>query len=122
MVVVIGPDWLTVANERGRRLDDPDDHVRQEIEAALRSGLPLIPALVGGAPVPPVDALPQSLQPLLRVAVVMGRTRERSCWLAAIAWIPARSRRVGSTSRRCSGIAAQRCAWPRKRFLARWCQ
>jgi len=64
MVVVIGPDWLTVANDRGRRLDDPDDHVRQEIEAALRSGLPLIPALVGGAPVPPVDALPQSLRPL----------------------------------------------------------
>src|SRR5580693_7945944 len=36
LVAVIGPSWLTMADEQGRRrLDDPDDIVRLEIEAAL---------------------------------------------------------------------------------------
>src|SRR5438552_2473316 len=34
LLAVIGPTWLTTADERGRhRLDDPDDIVRLEIEA-----------------------------------------------------------------------------------------
>ena len=43
VLVMIGPFWL---NGR-RRLDDPGDFVRQEIETALESKKPLIPLLVG---------------------------------------------------------------------------
>ena len=61
LVAVIGPDWLRVANEKGRRLDDPEDLVRLELEAGIRRGVPLIPALVGGAKMPVADELPRSL-------------------------------------------------------------
>lgn len=64
MLVVIGPDWLTTANEHGRRLDDPEDHVRLEVQAALTRGVPVIPALVGGATMPRPEALPEPLRPL----------------------------------------------------------
>jgi hypothetical protein len=38
LLALIGDEWLTVADEHGRRrLDDPDDFVRLELEAALRA-------------------------------------------------------------------------------------
>src|SRR5882757_4647465 len=37
MVVVIGPQWVTLTDEEGhRRLDDPNDYVRFEVRAALK--------------------------------------------------------------------------------------
>jgi hypothetical protein len=61
-LAVIGPHWLTSASADGhRRLDDPGDFVRLEIEAALRQGLAVIPVLVYGAAMPPAEALPVSL-------------------------------------------------------------
>lgn len=44
MLVVIGPDWLSRKNKR--RLHDPDDFVRFEIETALQRDIPVIPVLV----------------------------------------------------------------------------
>jgi hypothetical protein len=36
MLVLIGPSWLTMRDNNGtRRLDDPADYVRREIEAGL---------------------------------------------------------------------------------------
>src|SRR5947209_7725747 len=64
ILAVIGPDWLTAANEKGRRLDDPADRVRLELEAGIRRGIPIVPALVGGAPMPKEHELPESLAPL----------------------------------------------------------
>jgi hypothetical protein len=53
LLAVIGPTWLTVTDERGRRrLDDPDDIVRLEIEAALAREVRVIPILVEGAVMP----------------------------------------------------------------------
>jgi hypothetical protein len=63
-LVVIGPRWLTAANAAGRRLDDPEDVVRQEIEIALRLGLVIVPVLVESATMPSAGALPATLQEL----------------------------------------------------------
>lgn len=62
LLVVIGRDWLTVTNEHGqRRLDDPADFVRLEVESALRRGIPVIPVLVRDAAIPRPDELPESI-------------------------------------------------------------
>jgi hypothetical protein len=68
LLVVIGPKWLTATNAEGqRRLDDPEDVVRLEIEAAFRGGVRVIPILVEGAMTPRQDELPESLGGLARV-------------------------------------------------------
>jgi hypothetical protein len=58
LLVVIGQNWLS------SRLDDPDDHVRIEIETALARGIRVIPVLVDGATMPRPDALPDTLKAL----------------------------------------------------------
>jgi WD40 repeat protein len=66
MLAVIGPRWLTVKSPGGRRLDDPDDYVRLEIETALTRQIRVIPILVDGARMPTTAELPASLAPLAR--------------------------------------------------------
>ena len=62
LLAVIGPNWLTAADEQGhRRLDDPDDIVRLEIEDALARDVRVIPILVEGAAMPGQRDLPESL-------------------------------------------------------------
>lgn len=63
VVAVIGPQWVRIADQWGkRRLDDPNDWVRKEIETAISSGVKLLPVLVGTARMPPPEVLPESLQ------------------------------------------------------------
>jgi len=57
LLVVIGPQWLAAAGDAGRRLDDPQDWVRLEIETAIRRGIRIIPVLVDGARMPSADEL-----------------------------------------------------------------
>ncbi len=68
VLVLIGPNWLDSRDEAGRRrLDDPNDWVRIEIETALdNDNLDVVPVLVNGARMPRADELPTSLQRLLR--------------------------------------------------------
>jgi hypothetical protein len=67
LLALIGKRWLTAADEHGgRRLDDPEDFVRLEIEAALRREVLVIPILVEGATMPREEQLPPSLAPLAR--------------------------------------------------------
>lgn len=67
MLVLIGPKWLDIADAQGRRrLDNPDDWVRQEIAAALRRGIRVVPVLVDDAPLPAEAALPEDLRPLVK--------------------------------------------------------
>jgi hypothetical protein len=67
LLALIGHQWLTITSEDGgRRLDDPDDFVRLEVEAALARNVRVIPILVEGAKMPRPDELPPSLAPLTR--------------------------------------------------------
>ena len=68
VLAIIGPSWLDARDREGeRRIDDPDDWVRLEIERALaRDGVEVIPVLVDGARLPPREELPESLLALRR--------------------------------------------------------
>jgi hypothetical protein len=66
VLVMIGPHWLATGADGRSRLDAANDVVRREIEAALASGKPVIPVLVGGAAMPAEDALPDSIAALAR--------------------------------------------------------
>ena len=80
MLVLIGPRWLTSADARGlSRLQSPDDWVRTEIAAVLRSERPVVPVLVDGAAMPHADDLPADLKPLTtRNAVTISTGNWRS--------------------------------------------
>jgi|GEM_PF-2529379 tetratricopeptide (TPR) repeat protein len=70
-LVVIGPRWLDIVDEQQRRrLENPDDFVRREVEMALERALSgdlrLVPLLIGQTPMPTAERLPESLQPLVR--------------------------------------------------------
>jgi hypothetical protein len=71
VLVMIGPHWLATHADGRPRLDDPDDFVRQEIQAALAAGKPLIPLLVGGASMPAEADLPDVIAGLSRRQAVM---------------------------------------------------
>src|SRR5262249_51667433 len=58
VLALIGTTWLS------RRLDDPDDFVRVELEVALSRRIPIVPVLVGGARMPSPNKLPASLKEL----------------------------------------------------------
>src|SRR6185369_9371840 len=74
LLAVIGPTWLTTTDEQGRRrLDDPGDIVRLEIEAALARGVRVIPILVEGAVMPGRQDLPESLAGLPRCNALLIR-------------------------------------------------
>ena len=79
MVVLIGPQWATLTDDRGcRRLDDPHDYVRFEIRTALKRGVRTIPVLVDGAKPVRKQQLPHDLHRLARLnALEMSYDRYR---------------------------------------------
>lgn len=67
MLTLIGSKWLAVTDEAGaRRLDNPDDWIRQEIATALRRNIRVVPVLIDGATLPAANALPDELRALVR--------------------------------------------------------
>jgi hypothetical protein len=67
LLALIGDQWLTITDEDGRRrIDDPDDFVRLEVEAALTRKVRVIPVLVDGARMPRAAELPGALVGLAR--------------------------------------------------------
>ncbi|MGB7085596.1 MAG: SUMF1/EgtB/PvdO family nonheme iron enzyme [Phormidesmis sp.] len=65
LLAVIGRSWLQAKDEAGRRrLDNPADWVRLEIETALQRKIRVIPILLEGVAMPTVSDLPEALQPL----------------------------------------------------------
>ena len=62
LLALIGGRWLTITDaENSRRIDDPNDFVRLEIEAALARKIRVIPILVDGAKMPRASDLPTSM-------------------------------------------------------------
>jgi hypothetical protein len=71
VLVVIGLRWCLAEDHEGRlRLDDPHDVVRKEVLTSIRSGLRVIPVLVGGASMPKADDLPEALHPLTKLNAI----------------------------------------------------
>lgn len=65
LLVVIGEKWLDIRTAGGqRRLNDPNDFVRLEIEAALSREIPVIPVVADQAMIPRPEDLPDSLEQL----------------------------------------------------------
>lgn len=67
VLVLMGPEWLQAARPDGtRRLDDPRDWVRLEIEVGLRERDVVVPVLINGARMPTEEELPDSIRGLAR--------------------------------------------------------
>jgi hypothetical protein len=66
LVCLIGPTWQTVGDAKGRRLDNPDDLVRREIDLALQRNKMVLPVLVNGATIPDRSLLPASISELVK--------------------------------------------------------
>jgi CHASE2 domain-containing sensor protein len=66
VLVLIGPSWADARSRDGaRRLENPGDWVRLEVEAALsHEQIAVVPVLLDGASMPSSDGLPDSLKPL----------------------------------------------------------
>jgi hypothetical protein len=69
VLVLIGDEWLDPRPGAAmRRIDEPNDFVRLEIESSLQSEhVRVIPVLVEGAQMPQRDELPESIQRLARL-------------------------------------------------------
>jgi TIR domain/SIR2-like domain len=67
VLAVIGPQWVSLADERGRRIvrdATAEDVLRIEVETALRDGALLVPVLVDDASMPIRESLPRPFRPL----------------------------------------------------------
>lgn len=65
-LAVIGPTWLNISDDKGRRLDNPRDIVRQEIATALKQKKRVIPVLVGRASIAKSKDLPDEIATLFQ--------------------------------------------------------
>jgi len=77
MIVLIGKRWLDARDASGRRrIDDPADFVRIEIEKGLARHIRLLPVLIDTAPMPTHADLPSAMAPLATVqALVLSDSR-----------------------------------------------
>ena len=67
LIALIGRNWKDVADESGnRRLENPEDFVRLEIQTALTRDIPVIPTLIQGATMPNGKDLPEDIKSLTR--------------------------------------------------------
>lgn len=65
VLAVMGRGWLNASEESQRRLENPRDFVRIEIETALSRGIHLIPILVADTSMPKESELPESMGQLV---------------------------------------------------------
>ena len=61
VLALVGKHWLVTGLDGRRRIDDPGDFVRVEIEVTLAAGIPIVPVLVGDTPMPREADLPAAI-------------------------------------------------------------
>lgn len=67
VLALIEHGWADARDEHGdRRLDNRDDFVRIEIEAALAHKILIVPIMIDGAPIPRAEQLPETMRALTR--------------------------------------------------------
>ena len=82
VVALIGPAWSDIRDAGGgRRLDDPSDLVRHELEVALERRVPILPVLVNEATMPVANELPERLRGL---AAKQALTLNDATWRATV--------------------------------------
>ena len=99
VLVLIGDEWLDPRpGGVTRRIDEPNDFVRLEIESSLKAEhVRVIPVLVEGARMPYVDDLPDSVQRLARLhAFEMSDSR----WTSDIERLTVQLREFGASPAR----------------------
>jgi hypothetical protein len=62
LIAIVGLQWRGSNEDGTARISQPNDLVRVEIETALKRNVSLIPVLVGGASMPIVTDLPDSIR------------------------------------------------------------
>jgi hypothetical protein len=72
VLVLVGDEWLDARpGSEVRRIDEPNDFVRLEIESALSSPqVRILPVLVEGAQMPRAEELPESIRRLARINAI----------------------------------------------------
>ena len=97
LLALIGLYWLTAADDEGnRRLENPEDLVRLEVESALARNVRVVPVLVDDARMPKGEQLPGELVGLIRrtgIKLASGRGAADS-WAADVSALIERLDRV----------------------------
>jgi hypothetical protein len=113
LLAVMGRGWLDATDEDGgRRLENPRDYVRLEIESALERDIRVVPVLIHGARIPKEVQLPESLVPLLeRNAIELSRAH----WDADVERLVTALERVGAERSRQEAAERERAERERAR-------
>jgi hypothetical protein len=64
VLVIIGPNWLSMGKSGKRRIDDSEDMVFREVQFALNQNKHIIPVLLDGVKMPLTKDLPKGIQAL----------------------------------------------------------
>jgi TIR domain len=113
LIALMGRGWLQAADSDGhRRLDNPDDFVRREIESALAHGVVVVPATVQGAEIPRAEELPPTLAPLTEH---QGFELSDTGWHDDVNRLIRRLERVVGEEQPDRGVPADRSATSRRR-------
>lgn len=64
LLAIVGPHWAAPDQKGGLRINEENDWVHIEIEAALAKKIPVIPVLIDDAELPAPTSLPESLRGL----------------------------------------------------------
>lgn len=95
-VVVIGPKWDSRTEKGERRLEDPNDYVRLELEGALTHKAFIVPVLVWGSSMPSRERLPESIRGLAAFNAFECRDQQ---WTSDAVRLVAFLKTYGGTSR-----------------------